>query len=95
MNQNIKYLIEIKDSSIQNKEMFIDMFLKSTGSCDLYVTFRDFSNHFQYIPFIKKDKMYLNEIKNKNCSQVIPVPTWYPHILLKPYLYYQSLPKYF
>jgi hypothetical protein len=65
-----------------------------TSSDDLYITFRDFSNRFQYVPFRRNDKIQMNDIQNKNCTQIIHVPTWFPKhcIFLKPYLYYKSLP---
>lgn len=73
------------------------MFIKSIAtSGDLYITFRDFSNSFQYVTFKRNDKIHINDIKHKNCTQIIHVPTWYPKqtFFLRPYLYYQSLPKF-
>ena len=65
-------------------------------SYDLYITFRDVSNHFQYTAFIRDDKIIMNDIIQKHCTQLVSVPKWYPkhNFLLKPYLYYNSLPKY-
>lgn len=74
---------------------FTNMFIATSDN--LYITFRDYSNRFQYISFKRNDQLYLNDIKNKNCTQIINVPQWYPTntLFLKPYLYYQSLPKFF